>query len=139
MVKLAGAVPYPTTLTLPYMIQAYADYTDMMALTEELVRACALEVTGGLQLAYQGQELDLAPPFRRATMHALVQEATGAAARPPSAAPAHTPRIPVPPPACCAPPCCKPLHPEESKHRSPAAASAYVPSCMGHRAAASGV
>ncbi len=62
-------------------MQAYADYTDMMALTEELVRACALEVTGGLQLAYQGRELDLAPPFRRATMHALVQEATGTAAR----------------------------------------------------------
>lgn len=62
--------------------QAYADYTDMMALTEDLVRACAAEVAGTLQLTYQGMQLDLEPPFRRATMHELVQEATGAPLRP---------------------------------------------------------
>ena len=50
----------------------------MMALTEDLVRACAAEVAGTLQLTYQGLQLDLEPPFRRATMHELVQEATGA-------------------------------------------------------------
>lgn len=50
----------------------------MMALTEDLIRACALEVAGTLQLTYQGLQLDLEQPFRRATMHELVQEATGA-------------------------------------------------------------
>ncbi|KAK9840830.1 hypothetical protein WJX81_007652 [Elliptochloris bilobata] len=59
------------------LYQAYADYADMMALTEDLVRACALKVAGTLQLIYQGLPLDLEPPFRRASMHALVQEATG--------------------------------------------------------------
>jgi len=61
--------------------QAYADYHDMMALTEDLVRTCATDIAGGLRLTYQGQALDFGPPFRRATMHALVQEATGAPAR----------------------------------------------------------
>ena len=54
----------------------------MMALTEDLVRACAAEVAGTLQLTYQGMQLDLEQPFRRATMHELVQEATGAHLRP---------------------------------------------------------
>ncbi len=58
--------------------QAYADYHDMMALTEDLVRTCAADIAGGLRLTYQGLELDFGPPFRRATMHELVQEATGA-------------------------------------------------------------
>jgi len=53
----------------------------MMALTEDLVRTCATDIAGGLRLTYQGQALDFGPPFRRATMHALVQEATGAPAR----------------------------------------------------------
>ena len=65
-----------------HLRQAYADYTDMMALTEDLIRACALEVAGTLQLTYQGAQMDLEQPFRRATMHELVQEATGAPLRP---------------------------------------------------------
>ena len=60
--------------------QAYADYHDMMALTEDLVRTCATDIAGGLRLTYQGLALDFGPPFRRATMHELVQEATGAPA-----------------------------------------------------------
>jgi lysyl-tRNA synthetase, class II len=59
------------------LYQAYADYNDMMALTEDVVRACALEVTGSTTIMYQGMEMDLAQPFRRATMHQLVQEACG--------------------------------------------------------------
>lgn len=59
------------------LYQAYADYEDMMDLTEELTRACAQAVNGKLQIQYQGIELDLAQPFRRATMSDLVQEATG--------------------------------------------------------------
>ena len=61
----------------PLPDQAYADYHTMMDLTEDLIRSAAQEVTGGLQVQYQGQALDFAPPFRRASMHALVAEATG--------------------------------------------------------------
>lgn len=57
--------------------QAYADYTDMMALTETLITQAAETVLGTLQISYQGQEIDLTPPWKRITMHDVVQEATG--------------------------------------------------------------
>ncbi len=57
--------------------QAYADYTDMMTLTEELIATVTRQVCGTTQLTYQGTEVDLTPPWRRCTMHALVEEATG--------------------------------------------------------------
>ncbi|MDF2729988.1 MAG: lysyl-tRNA synthetase, partial [Acidimicrobiia bacterium] len=57
--------------------QALADYTDMMDLTEEVVSGLAREVTGGTSLTYQGRELDLSRPFRRASMVELVSEKVG--------------------------------------------------------------
>jgi lysyl-tRNA synthetase class 2 len=57
--------------------QAYADYTDMMALTEELIAHVCQQVCGSTRITYQGTEIDLTPPWRRATMHELVQDATG--------------------------------------------------------------
>jgi lysyl-tRNA synthetase, class II len=57
--------------------QAYADYHDMMSLTEALVTASAQAAVGSLQLTYQGVSIDFTPPWRRVTMHELVQEATG--------------------------------------------------------------
>ena len=57
--------------------QAYADYDDMMALTEAIVTTAAQEVLGTLKLTYQGTPVDLTPPWRRVTMHAAVQEQTG--------------------------------------------------------------
>ena len=57
--------------------QAYADYGDMMDLTEQLIAHLCEEVCGSMRITYQGTEIDLTPPWRRATMHELVQEATG--------------------------------------------------------------
>ncbi|MCP9887033.1 lysine--tRNA ligase [Cyanobium sp. ATX 6A2] len=57
--------------------QAYADYTDMMMLTEELIAAVCRQVCGDTRITYQGTAIDLAPPWRRVTMHDLVQQATG--------------------------------------------------------------
>ncbi|HIK07796.1 MAG TPA: lysine--tRNA ligase [Trichormus sp. M33_DOE_039] len=57
--------------------QAYADYNDMMALTEGIITTVAQEVLGTLQLTYQGESVDLTPPWRRVTMHDLVKEYTG--------------------------------------------------------------
>lgn len=57
--------------------QAYADYFDMMALTENLITTAAQDVLGTLKIDYQGTEIDLTPPWRRVTMHELVQAATG--------------------------------------------------------------
>jgi lysyl-tRNA synthetase class 2 len=57
--------------------QAYADYGDMMDLTERLIAHVCEQVCGGTRLTYQGTEVDLTPPWRRVTMHDLVREATG--------------------------------------------------------------
>jgi len=57
--------------------QAYADYNDMIRLTEEIITTVAQEVLGTLQITYQGEAIDLTPPWRRVTMHDLVQERTG--------------------------------------------------------------
>ncbi|MBH8566061.1 lysine--tRNA ligase [Nostoc sp. CENA67] len=57
--------------------QAYADYNDMMALTEGIITTVAQEVLGTLQITYQDTPVDLTPPWRRVTMHDIVKEFTG--------------------------------------------------------------
>ncbi len=66
--------PEFTTIEL---YQAYADYHDMMALTEAIVVYAAQAVLGTLQITYQGTPIDLTPPWRRVTMNDVVQEKTG--------------------------------------------------------------
>ena len=48
--------------------QAYADYHDLMDLTEDMIRNLALTVVGNTQLVYQGDEFDLGQPFARMTV-----------------------------------------------------------------------
>jgi len=59
------------------LYQAYADYTDLMVLVEELVSGLARDLLGTTALVYQGRPLDLTPPWRRATLVELVAESTG--------------------------------------------------------------
>lgn len=58
--------------------QALADYTDVMVLVEEVFAAVAERAVGATKLIYQGTEIDLSPPFRRASMADLVSEVVGA-------------------------------------------------------------
>lgn len=57
--------------------QAYADYNDMMALTEQIITTAAVDVLGTLNITYQGEEIDLSPPWKRVTMHEIVKEKSG--------------------------------------------------------------
>jgi lysyl-tRNA synthetase class 2 len=68
---------YNPEFTMLEVYRAYADYTDMMDLVEDLVREGAGAVRGALDLTYQGTPMDLAAPFRRARLDALVAEAVG--------------------------------------------------------------
>jgi len=63
--------------TLLELYAAYLDYTDLMALTEELVAWLADELLQTTKLSYGGRDLDLTPPWRRATLTELVAESTG--------------------------------------------------------------
>lgn len=64
--------------TMLELYEAYADYHDQMALTEELVAHLATELRGTTSITYGGRELDLAPPWRRARMTDLIAEQSGA-------------------------------------------------------------
>jgi lysyl-tRNA synthetase, class II len=57
--------------------EAYADYHDVMELTEAVLQRAAREAVGTLELTYGGRPVSLAGPFRRAPLLELVQEATG--------------------------------------------------------------
>src|SRR3546814_18786285 len=59
------------------LYQAYGDYHDVMALTEALVAHLAMELHGTTKLTYGGRDLDVTPPWRRATLTALVEEPAG--------------------------------------------------------------
>lgn len=56
--------------------QAYADYRDMMDLTEKIILTAAKEVLGTTKITYDGTEIDLAN-IRRVSMNDAVKEATG--------------------------------------------------------------
>jgi lysyl-tRNA synthetase class 2 len=59
------------------LYQAYADYTDLMVLVEDLVSSLARELLGTTSLTYDGRPLELAPPWRRASMTELVEQQIG--------------------------------------------------------------
>ena len=63
--------------TMLELYQAYADFADIMVLVEELVAHLATELHGTTRLTYDGRDLDLSTPWRRATMTDLVEDATG--------------------------------------------------------------
>jgi lysyl-tRNA synthetase class 2 len=77
--------------------QAYADYTEMMTLTEELVAHAAREATGSTIVPFPSEAadvgtLDLAPPWPRRTLRELIGEHAGVDVHP-SMAPAELQKI----------------------------------------------
>ena len=56
---------------------AYEDYHDMMNLSEQLISTVAKNTLGTTNITYQGQEIDLAPGWKKITMIDAIKEVTG--------------------------------------------------------------
>jgi len=63
--------------TLLEAYQAYADYNDIIQLTEEMIAYAAREVLGATRIVYQGTEIDLTPPWKRVRMLEVLREHLG--------------------------------------------------------------
>ncbi|MGH8458783.1 MAG: lysine--tRNA ligase, partial [Nevskiales bacterium] len=58
--------------TMLEFYQAYADYHDLMNLTETLLRGLVLAIKGDTRFDYQSQEIDFGPPFTRLSVREAV-------------------------------------------------------------------
>ena len=63
--------------TMLELYQAYADYEDVMELTESLIGAVLEETGMEPRCTYRGQQIDWTPPFRRQTYFGALSEAVG--------------------------------------------------------------
>ena len=59
------------------LYEAYADFNDMMDLFEDLLSGAAMEILGTYDVQWQGQNVSLAPGFKRITMAEAVKEYLG--------------------------------------------------------------
>jgi lysyl-tRNA synthetase class 2 len=63
--------------TMLEFYQAYATYSDLMDLTEEMLSWLTEEVKGSMEVTYQGQVVDLSPPWKRYTIDEALIEVGG--------------------------------------------------------------
>ncbi|MGR6837146.1 lysine--tRNA ligase [Syntrophomonas erecta] len=63
--------------TMLELYQAYADYQIMMELTENLISTVAMKVNGSMEVEFEGQIINFAPPWRRIPMLDAIKEHTG--------------------------------------------------------------
>ncbi|MCM8779330.1 MAG: lysine--tRNA ligase [Candidatus Omnitrophica bacterium] len=63
--------------TMLEVYQAYADCSDMLQLTEELIFYLAKEVLGKEKIVYQEKEIDLTPPWKKISFAQMVKEKFG--------------------------------------------------------------
>jgi lysyl-tRNA synthetase class 2 len=71
------SIKHNPEFTMMEVYEAYNDYQGMMELTENLVSSVAQDVLGTTKITYQGQEVDLTPPWNRMTMTDAVKKYTG--------------------------------------------------------------
>lgn len=63
--------------TMLEFYQAYATYEDLMDLTEEMLSFVCAEVCGSMTIDYQGNEVNMSPPWKRYTMDQALIEVGG--------------------------------------------------------------
>lgn len=71
------SIKHNPEFTMMEVYQAYTDYKGMMELAENMVSYVAKEVLGTTKVMYQGDEIDLTPPWTRLTMTEAVKKYTG--------------------------------------------------------------
>ena len=60
--------------TMLELYEAYADWEDIMKLSESLIEFLAEELTGSTIVSFDGRDLDLSTPWKRASMVDLIKE-----------------------------------------------------------------
>mgnify|MGYP000980443582 CR=1 FL=1 len=71
------SIKHNPEFTMIELYEAYSDYKDIMNLTEDMLSTVARKVLGTELITYQGEEINLAPPWKRISMIDAVKEYTG--------------------------------------------------------------
>lgn len=68
------SIKHNPEFTMVELYQAFGDYETVMKITEDVIAGVAQEVLGTTKITYQGQEIDLTPPWSRMTMQEAVRK-----------------------------------------------------------------
>jgi len=71
------SIKHNPEFTMVELYQAFGDYETVMQITEDVIAGVAQEVLGTTKITYQGQEIDLTPPWNRMTMQEAVRKFAG--------------------------------------------------------------
>ncbi|MBI6872974.1 lysine--tRNA ligase [Clostridium aciditolerans] len=71
------SVRHNPEFTMIELYEAFADYNDMMEITENMMAYVCEKVLGTTKVTYEGIEIDFTPPWRRVTMVDAVKEYAG--------------------------------------------------------------
>lgn len=71
------SVKHNPEFTLLECYQSYSDYNDMMNLVEEMVSQVAQEVLGDTRIEFDGESIDLAPPWQRLYLRQAIETCSG--------------------------------------------------------------